>query len=168
MLGDRAFEALREDAKRRGVSADTLLNQIVLSYANFDRHVGRLHMIKLARPTFKRVLDAASDDAIIKAGHEAGTDVPGFLIVAKDNPMTTQAALAHLKDLSEYANLFEYAETIQGWKRTVTLGHELGKKGSLFLAHYAQAILEAAGNHPAFSVGDNSIVIELRERAGQK
>ncbi len=163
-MGERAFSALQEDARRQDVTIDALLSRIVLSYASFDRYVDKLHMVKLSRPTLKRVLEASGDDAIIEAGYQAGKDVPKFLILAKDGALTTRTVLDHLKDLAEFGYLFEYSETVHGSRRTVTIGHELGRKGSLFLAHYAQAALEAANNYPAFSVEDNSIVIELRGR----
>jgi hypothetical protein len=69
--------------------------------------------------------------------------------------------LAHLKDLEDYGNLFEYAETVQDKKKIVTLAHELGPKGTLFLAHYVQTVFESVDSHPMFALGDNSVIIEL-------
>lgn len=160
-ISERAFNALNEDAKRRNVSVNTLANQVLLSYADFDRFIRKLHMIKIPRPTFRRVLDAAHDDAIIEAGQLAGDDVPKFLILAKDGVLSLQSVLAYLKNLADYGNFFEYADTLQDGKRTVTLAHELGPKGTLFLAHYVQTIFESIGVHPTFTLGDNSIIIEL-------
>ncbi len=161
-ITENGFRALQEDARRQNVSVNTLVNQIVLSYANFDRFVKKLHMIKISRPTFKRVLDASQDDAIIEAGQQAGSDVPKFLILAKDGALSLQTALSHLKGLADYGNLFEYAETMEGRRRTVTLAHELGPKGTLFLAHYVQTVFESVDAHPAFTLGDNSVIIELQ------
>jgi hypothetical protein len=160
-ISERAFNALQDDAKRQNVSVNTLVNQVILSYANFDRHIKKLHMVKISRPTFRRVLEAASDDAIIEAGKEAGSDVPRFLILAKGNALSVQAVLDHLRDLGDYGNLYEYTETVTDRRRTVTLGHELGPKGTLFFAHYVQGVFENVQASPTFSLGDNSITIEL-------
>ncbi len=160
-ISEKAFNALQEDSRRQNVSVNTLVNQVILSYSNFDRHVKKLHMVKIPRPTFRRVLDAAPEDTIIEAGKQAGSDVPRFLIFAKGSGLTLQAVLDHLKDLGDYGNLYEYTETIQDKKRVVTLGHELGPKGTLFFAHYVQAALENVQASPSFTLGDNSITIEF-------
>lgn len=160
-ISERAFSALQEDAKRQNVSVNTLVNQVILSYANFDRHVKKLHMMKISRPTFRRVLDAAPEDAIIEAGKQAGGDVPRFFILVKGRGLSLQAVLDHLRDLGDYGNLYEYTESAQDGKKVVTLGHELGPKGTLFFAHYVQAALENVQASPAFTLGDNSITIEF-------
>ncbi|MDG7016325.1 MAG: hypothetical protein JRM82_03015 [Nitrososphaerota archaeon] len=161
-ISEAAFNALQEDAKHQNVSVNTLVNQVILSYTNFDRFVKKLHMIKVPRPTFRRVLDAANDDAIIEAGQLAGGDVPKFLILAQEGTLALQTVLTHLKNMADYGNLFEYTETFQNGKRVVTLAHELGPKGTLFLAHYVQTVFESVDAHPAFTLGDNSIIIELQ------
>jgi hypothetical protein len=160
-ISERAFRTLQEDAKHQNVSVNTLVNQVILSYTNFDKFIKKLHMIKVSRPTFKRVLDAAQDDAIIEAGQQAGSDVPKFFIIAKEGVLTLQTALGHLKDMADYGNLFEYTETLQDRKRIITLAHELGPRGTLFLAHYVQTVFESVDAHPMFTLGDNSVIIEL-------
>ncbi len=162
-ISENGFKALQEDAKRQNVSVNTLVNQIVLSYANFDRFIKKLHLIKISRPTFKRVLEASSDEAIIEAGQEAGSDVPKFLILAKEGSLSLQTVLSHLKGLADYGNLFEYAETLEGRTKVITLAHELGPKGTLFLAHYVQTVFESVDAHPAFTRGNNSVIIELQQ-----
>jgi hypothetical protein len=160
-MSESALRAIQEDAKRQNVSVNTLVNQVILSYANFDRFVRKLHMIKLSRPTFRRVLDAAPEDAIIEAGREAGKDIPKFFILAKEGVISLETVLAHLRDMSDYGNLFQYAETVQGGRRVVTLAHELGLKGTLFIAHYVQTVFENVDIRPTFTLGDNSVIIEL-------
>ena len=160
-ISEKAFLALQEDAKRQNVSVNTLVNQIILAYSSFDRYIKRLHLIKVTRPTFRRVLEASKEDAIIEAGQQAGSDVPKFLMLAKGGALSLQAALDHLRGLADYGNLFEYAESFEGRRRVITLAHELGPKGTLFLAHYVQTVFESVGSHPVFTLGDNSIIIEL-------
>jgi len=160
-ISEGAFNALQDEAKRQKISMNTLVNQVILSYANFDRYVKKFHLLKISRPTFKKVLEAAPEDAIIQAGKAAGSDVPRFFILAKAGGLSLQGVLDHLRDLGDYGNLYEYEETTQDRRRTITLGHELGPKGTLFIAHYVQAVFENIQMSPTFTLGDNSITIEL-------
>lgn len=160
-ISESAFNALQEDARRQNVSVNTLVNQIILSYANFDRYVKKLNMIKIPRFTLKSIMDAAQDDVIIEAGRLAGIDMPKFLILARDGTLSLESVLSHLKSLADYGNLFEYAESSENGKRIITIAHDLGPKGTLFFAHYVQAVFESIDSHPTFTLGDNTIIIEL-------
>jgi hypothetical protein len=60
------------------------------------------------------------------------SDVPEFLILARDGTLSLQTVMAHLKSLADYGNLFEYAETVEGRTKVITLAHELGPKGPYF------------------------------------
>src|SRR5580658_6141195 len=82
-LDESALEALQEDAKKQNVSVNTLLNQIVLTYANFDRPMKRFQMIKLPASTFRYILQGAKDETIIEAGTLVGNDVPKTYILAR-------------------------------------------------------------------------------------
>lgn len=160
-ISEQAFTTLQEEAGRENVSVNTLVNQIILTYTNFDKYIKKLHMMKLPRPTFKRILDAAPEDAIMHAGQLAGSDVPKFFIQAKDGVLSLQTVLSYLRSLGDYGNLFEYTDSVQDRKRTITLAHELGPKGTLFLAHYVQEVFESIDVEPSFSLGDDTIAIEL-------
>ena len=71
-LDDSALEALQEDAKKQNVSVNTLLNQLVLTYSNYDRPMKRFQMIKLPASTFRYLLQGAKSETIIEAGNSAG------------------------------------------------------------------------------------------------
>src|SRR2546425_12707318 len=86
-ISERAFNSLQEEARHQNESVNTLVNQVLLSYTNFDKFLKKLHMIKISRPTLKRLLEAAQDNAIVEAGKLAGTDVPKFFILAKDGSL---------------------------------------------------------------------------------
>ena len=75
-LDESALAAIQEDAKKQNVSVNTLLNQLVLTYANYDRPMKRFRMIKLPASTFKHMLEAATNETVTEAGHSTGEDVP--------------------------------------------------------------------------------------------
>ncbi len=66
-ISENAFKALQQDAKKNNTSLNTLANQLFMSYAEYDRFLQKFHMVKVSSPNFKRVLNAATKEAI---GHQ--------------------------------------------------------------------------------------------------
>ena len=161
-LDESALKAIQEDAKKQNVSVNTMLNQLVLTYANYDRPMKRFHMLKLPASSFMHILQAATDEAIIEAGKSAGKDVPKTYIQAQWGELTAQNALEYLKATADYTNLFEYSEVIRGGRVSVTLSHDFVAKGSLFLQRYVQAIFEPLGKPPRFLPDENAVSFELQ------
>jgi hypothetical protein len=161
-LDESALEALQEDARKQNVSVNTMFNQLLLTYANYDRPMKRFHMLKLPASSFMHLLQAATDEAIIEAGKSAGKDVPKTYIRAKWGDLTTESALDYLRTTADYTNLFEYSEVVRGGKVNVTLSHDFGAKGSLFLQRYVQAIFEPLGKLPRFLQDENAVSFELQ------
>ena len=161
-LDESALGVLQEDARKQNVSVNTLLNQLVLTYANYDHPMKRFHMLKLPASSFKHILQAATDEAIIEAGNSAGKDVPNTYIRAKWGELTAENALNYLKSTADYTNLFEYSEVMHGGRISVTLTHDFGPKGSLFLQRYVEAIFEPLGKPPRFQPDENAVAFELQ------
>jgi hypothetical protein len=161
-LDESALNTLQEDARKQNISVNTLINQLVLTYANYDRPMKRFHMIKLPASNFKHILEAATNEAIIEAGNSAGKDVPNTYIRAKWGELSVENALNYLKTTADYTNLFEYSEVVRGGKVNVTLSHDFGAKGSLFLQHYVQRIFEPLGKPPIFTPDENAVAFELQ------
>jgi hypothetical protein len=161
-LDDSALNTLQEDARKQNISLNTLLNQLVLTYANYDRPMKRFHMIKLPASSFLHLLQAATNMTIIEAGNAAGKDVPKTYINAKWGELTVENALNYLKTTADYTSLFEYSEVSRGGKINVTLSHDFGAKGSLFLQRYVQAIFEPMGKPPTFMQNENAVVFEIQ------
>jgi hypothetical protein len=160
-LDEAALSAIQEDARKQNVSVNTLLNQLVLTYANYDRPMKRFHMVKLPASTFKHLLEAATNETVADAGDSTGRDVPKTYIRARWGDLTVENALSYLKITADYTNLFEYSEVARSGKINVTLSHDFGAKGSLFLQRYVQAIFEPMGRPPKFLPDENAVSFEV-------
>jgi hypothetical protein len=69
-INESAFLALEEEAKKRNISLNTLVNQLFMSYANFDRYFQRLGMLKMSKVTFRKILNAAPANEIVEVARE--------------------------------------------------------------------------------------------------
>jgi hypothetical protein len=160
-LDESALNALQEDAKKQNISVNTLINQLILTYANYDRPMKRFHIVKVSASTFRHILQAARNETIIEAGKLAGNDGPKTSILAKSGELTAENALDYLKTMGDYSALFEYSELIHGGKVNITLTHDFGPKGSLFLQEYVRSIFEPIGKQLKFQGDENAVLLEL-------
>jgi hypothetical protein len=47
--------------------------------------------------------------------------------------------------MGTHANLFDFTESIGGGANTITLTHDLGVRGSVFLANYVESMVKPLG-----------------------
>jgi hypothetical protein len=160
-LDESALAAIQEEAKKQSISVNTMLNQLVLTYANYDRPMKRFRMIKLPASTLKHLLLAATNETVVEAGKSTGKDVPKTYIRAKWGDLTVENALNYLKITADYTNLFEYSEVTRGGMVSITLSHDFGTKGSLFLQRYVQSIFEPLGRPLKFLPDENAVSFEI-------
>ncbi len=132
-----------------------------MTYADYDRFLQKFHMIKISGPTFKRILNAATKEAIVEAGKNAGASVPQSFILAKMGEIDATSAVEYLRLMGAYANLFDYSQVAPTGRNSITLTHDLGLNGSLFLTSYVESLFKSAGKIVKISQYENGITVEL-------
>jgi len=160
-VSESAFKALEEDAARRNVSLNTLVNQLFLAYANWGRYYDRIGSIQVARSTFVRLLDAASDKVVIEVGRRSGLDVPRAVIAAKRGVLSLDTVLDYLRSATSYGGYAEYSEVETQGKTVITIMHNLGRKGSLFLKSFLESLFGAIDHKPKIGLTDHSVLVEV-------
>ena len=160
-VNEKSLSALQEEANRHSVSVNTLVNQLLLDYSEFGRFLQRINALRLSRKTFQEILNAISDDGLVKAGQIAGKSAPMALIASKWGKITVNTVIEFIHDLSAYANLFEYYEKNENERWTITLMHELGPKWSMFLVNYIGEAFIAAGVQPKNRVSDRAVIFSF-------
>jgi hypothetical protein len=160
-VSEHAFHAIGEDAARQRVSVNTLVNQLFLRYADFDRYAVRAGAVVISNDSLRRILESADEDALRAAGKAAGGSMGRATILARDGTLSRETIMGFLRSLADYANFFEYSEVAQRERTTVTLIHGLGQKWTTFISHYLQSLFEDVGLTPTFTLGESSIVLEF-------
>jgi hypothetical protein len=160
-VNEKALSALQEEANRHGVSVNTLVNQLLLDYSEFGRYLQRINALRLSRKTFEELLNAVSEENVVKAGEAAGKSAPMAIISSKWGKITVNNVIEFIHDLSAYANLFEYSEKNENERWTITLMHELGLKWSKFLTGYIGEAFIAAGVQPKTRTSDRAVIFSF-------
>ncbi len=160
-VNEKALTAIQQEAQRQNISLNTLVNQLLIDYAEFGRFVKRMSALRLSRKTFEAVLSASSDEELATGARAAGKSAPLALITSKWGRVTPNIVVEYLRDLSKYANLYEYNETNEDGHLTLTLTHELGSKWSIFLANYLGEAFAVAGTKPEVKTSDRAVIFSL-------
>ena len=156
-----ALSALQSEAKRLNLSVNTMVNQLLISYAEYGRFAQRAHSLNLTHRTFAEILAATSEEKLVTAGQNAGKSAPLARISSKKGEVTVNTVLEYIQDLSAHANLFEFNETNERGHWTITLLHELGVKWSLFLENYIAEAFKAAAAQPQITSSDRAVTIRI-------
>jgi hypothetical protein len=160
-INEDALEGLREEARSQTLSLNTLVNQLLVNHAQFGRYLMRMHVLMLTRQTLSELINPLTEESIIKTGQNAGKTAPAALITAKDGKITVSHVVELMRYMSSYSNWFEYTEKSEGEHWNITLMHEMGRKWSLFVAHYFTAAFAAAGLQAKYDIADRFVTFAI-------
>jgi hypothetical protein len=160
-ISEVAYKALQEDAKKQNASLNTIANQILLAYAEHDRYLKKYGLLKVISPLYDKLLNAASDEAIIEAGKSLGPGVLPSTIISMTGELTVPGILDWLKRMGTYSNLCDYSEISHGGRISVTMSHGAGPKGSLLLASYLDSLFKTAGKQIKITQLRDSVTFEV-------
>jgi hypothetical protein len=161
-INESAFLALEEEARKRNISLNTLVNQLFLSFANFDRSFQKFGMLKISNVAYRRTLNAVPDDDIIETAREVAQNSARVVLLTRYGTLSLAGVLEYLKSLADYAYWFEYNEVLSPEKkRVVTLTHNLGGKFSLFMVAYSKSLFEQIAMNPKLASTEDSITITI-------
>jgi len=161
-MNEDAFLALEEEARKRNISLNTLVNQLFLTFANFDRYFQKFGMLKISKVAYRRTLKAVSDQEIVEAAKEVAQNSARVVLLTRYGTLSLAGVLEYLRSLADYAYWFEYNEVLSPErKRVVTLTHSLGEKFSLFMVAYSKALFEQIVMNPKLTSTEDSITITI-------
>jgi hypothetical protein len=149
-----AAQFLDFESRRKGISLNSLVNNIFRRYAEFDRLAERTDMVTLNRYLLSLLLELIPEqtlsEEVFEFGKQSGHD--SLLFWKKEiSPETLKDYI--VTTLCEYCNLAEYDATPD--RATFVLTHELGPHGTVFLKAYIAGVIAACLNEtvPMEAVG---------------
>ena len=160
-ISQSAFKGLEDDAARRNISVNTLVNQLFLVHTKWGRFFDEIGSIRISKSTFGRLLQASSDDAVVEASRLSGLDTPRAIIVAKHGTLSLSTVLDYVRSTSTYGGYAEYSEVETQGRLVITMMHNLGNKGSLFLSSILESIFGLVDCHPKITSSEHAVMIEL-------
>jgi hypothetical protein len=139
------MQSLYNKAGQDGISLNTLVNQILKRYVEWDMFGAKVGMIPLSKPVAKELFQRLSREDIIKMAKDVAKnavyDIALFMKGGKMDPdLFVSWFLSRMKNCSEItkANVEESSES----PHTYIIKHDLGENWSL----YHKALLESIFN----------------------
>jgi hypothetical protein len=160
-ISESAFKALEEDAARKNVSVNTLVNQLFLTHANYDIFYDKIGLMRVSQATFSRLVNACSDEVLIETARLTGKDIAKAIILAKHGVLSLTTVLDFIRTGSLYGGYAEYSEVENQGKRSITLMHNHGQKGAIFLRYYFESLFELVGCQPKVTSSEHSVTFEI-------
>lgn len=131
---------LQFESERKGVSLNSLVNNIFRKYSEFDRLAERTEMVTLSQYLLAMLIESVPDaelaDKVFHFGKKMGHDSVLFW-KKKVNVETLRDYLS--STMCEYCNLAEYDVDVD--TDTLILTHNLGPKGTIFLTAYIDGLI---------------------------
>jgi hypothetical protein len=160
-IDESALKAVELEAGSLNVSPNTLVNQILKQYAEFDRFARKISTVKISSAPFRGILAAADVNQLIDVAKRAGSSIPQAFTTAKIGRVDLESFIEHVRLLSSYAQLFEFSETVDMHGRVVTMIHDFGLNWSIFLVHYITEMFTQIGLSPKLEMSDRSVIFTL-------
>jgi hypothetical protein len=155
------LKALEEDARSRNISLNTLVSQLILAHTDWGRFIDKVGAIRSSKEAFRLLLNTSSDEAIIEAARVSGPDTPKSIIITKYGTLSRSTVLNYIRSAAMYGGFAEYTEVENEEKTVITLIHDLGRKGSLFLTNVLESVFGMVNVRYKMSSSEHSVIVEI-------
>ncbi|MDQ3968049.1 MAG: hypothetical protein M3275_06605 [Thermoproteota archaeon] len=153
---------LQKDAKEKRTTVNSLISTALTKYAEWDRYSESVGFINLPRNAFKLIIDSLDDEKIKRIAEETGARIAKELMMFIFKKITLDTFLSMNSLWFRYSGVGIYEIETNEREYTIVMHHELGRKWSTYLAHFAsQALKGTLGVVPKFNITEHSVVIEF-------
>jgi len=154
------YDSLVLEAKTRGVSLNTLVNQIVTIHSSDDWLMEEMGMLKIMKESYRLLLEMVPDERLSEYGKAVVQSGPTASMMARKGSISPDAILDELR-LRSRGGWYSLHETKgEGGKKVFTLMHDLGPRFSVILGTGYLTEFGLVGIHPKITSTSTSVTIE--------
>jgi hypothetical protein len=161
-LPSKIDSILQKDAKEKRTTVNSLISAALTKYAEWDRYAESFGFICLPRNGFKLIIDSLDDEKIKKIAEETGARIAKELTMFIFKKVTLDTFLSMNSLWFRYSGAGTYEIETNERDYTIVIHHELGRKWSTYVAHFAsQALKSTLGVVPKINITEYSVVLEF-------
>jgi len=154
------YESLEEEATKRKVSLNTLVNQVLSTHTRDDVLYEEVGFIKMTRDTLRVALSLIPDDKLCEFGALAANTGADARMLARDDTMNIDAVREELRFFSR-SGWFSINEAKKNGREVISLLHDFGPRGSLAFGPYVTGLFALVGVRPKVRATSSSVTIEF-------
>jgi len=159
-LDENVITTLRAEAGRRHISLNTMINQILQRYVEWDMYESKVGMISILRPVAAELFKKMSKQEIIELATGIGKNATNDAALFMKSKMDLASFLSWL-DVRMRNSSIEISHKVEGSSHTYILKHDLGENFSLFQKTVLSLIFnDVLGKHIDCSFSDT--ILSLR------
>jgi hypothetical protein len=158
-VDEAALKTVENDASGTNVSVNAFVNQLFISYADFDRYFFKSQRNTLLSDSVGHLIDQLSDEEAVEAGKWLAKNVVKSIILSKYGSVNLGSILACIRLFAEYGKVYSIYETEKSGGRTMTLLHSWGKKGSIYLGQAGAALFDMVDLKPKITTTERAVTI---------
>ena len=156
---DQEFEkGLRKEAEEKRVSLNTLANQILGDHVDLGQFMKKFGMIEMSKGSFKELLNVLDEKNIINFAKTIGSKEPKDFILFKWKKLSSESVSGFIKMYFEHCGYGMCDILTEEGENTVSVHHDFGKKGSIFLKSFLEAIIQSTLERECkITISENSV-----------
>jgi hypothetical protein len=159
-----SINQLREESKKKQLSLNTLVNQILKDHLDWHTYASQAKMFHVPRSTFRRLVDDLTDEELSKhavsIAKKEFVDI-GLLLRAE---FTLPSFLNILENWSRMSSI-PYKHEINKDVHNFIIQHDMGRNFSFLIKELYRYILEEMFERKSdFTITDSTVMFRFRER----
>ena len=157
-IDEKYVKGLRKEAEEKRISLNTLANQIFGDHVEYDQFMEKFGMIEMSKGSFKELLDSLDEKNIINFAKSIGSTEPKDFILFKWKKLTPDSVTEFIKMYFEHCGYGMCDILTEEGENTVSVHHDFGKKGSIFLKSFLEAIIQSTLERECkITISENSV-----------
>jgi hypothetical protein len=141
-LDQNLIEILEDEAERKNMSTNALIERVLLKYAKYYRHLENYPVLILSQSEFQSLMREIPDERIEELGWELGRNIRGYFLMRGINPDLDSVISILEENYADGAGWFDLHYHNRDGRRLLHFSHRNGLKWSKFLASYIKSIFK--------------------------
>ncbi len=163
-IDEKYEKGLRKEAEEKRISMNTLANQIFGDHVELDQYMKKFGMVEMSKGSFRELLNSLDEKNIINFAKSVGSKEPKDFILFKWKELTSESITEFIKMYFEHCGYGMCDMQKEESLRTVSVHHEFGKNGSIFLKAFLEAIIQSTLEKDGeVATTDNSVTLKFSD-----
>lgn len=158
-IDSRKLETLRADAEENQISLNTLVNQVLTNYIEWDMVAAKAGYAVFQKDALKELFNATNEETLKRiASQSASSSKDMLLLMMGDYSLDVYLSLVKNRARKSGFILREYRDEKA---RKIVIQHDMGRHWSMFFKEQTEKIIHAMGYKAKVDYTDNTLVLNI-------